>query len=214
LSAAPRSLATYIEGFLRIYNLLAAPITAIGGLAIIIYPFDVSFASKWVGLALAPYLYLHGRDLKRLGYGWMDLFRIFALNIILLPAILGGVLKSVEQAIHGRKIPFARTPKIQQRTAVPVLYLLAPLGLLAWSIYCFLHAVMLDLRGQAFPSLFCASALAYAIFEFVGAGPIIIDLLLALHHQIATVLVQAWRLIGRGIAIAQGGVGPRRKRSV
>jgi hypothetical protein len=150
-----------------------------------------------VSIALIPYLYLHGRDLKRLGYGWMDLFRIFALNIILLPVILVGVLKSVEQAIRGRKIPFARTPKILRRTAVPTLFLLAPLGLLGWSLYCFHQAVALDLRGQAFPSFFCAIALTYAFSEFVGVGAMIFDIAWAIERQVEFAFVSCWRLATR-----------------
>jgi cellulose synthase/poly-beta-1,6-N-acetylglucosamine synthase-like glycosyltransferase len=185
LKAAPRTFTVLVEAFLRIYHLLAAPITAIGGLAILIYPFDVRFASTWVGLAILPYLYLHGRELKRTGYEWFDLFRIFAMNIVLLPVVMGGVLKSLEQIVRGRKLPFARTPKVAYRTATPALYLLAPLALAAWSVRCFYQAVMLDLRGQAFPSLICSLALVYACLLFIGVRPIIIDLAAAASERLS-----------------------------
>ena len=188
-----------MEAFLRTYHLLAAPVTSVAGLAILIYPFDTSYASMWVSLALVPYLYLHGRDLKRLGYGWIDLFRIFALNLILLPVILAGVVKSVEQLIYGRKIPFARTPKIQHRTTVPALYLLAALALTGWSMYSFFHAVMLDQRGQAFPSFFCSVALTYAVLEFVGLWPLTVDIWRSIQRPFASAIGPLWqRLRGPG----------------
>ena len=37
------------------------------------------------------------------------------------------MLKSIEQAITGKKIPFARTPKVKNRTAAPLLYVVVPL---------------------------------------------------------------------------------------
>ena len=193
LRRIPWTASNMMEGFLRVYHLLAAPITGIAGLIIVLYPFDSSLASKWVSLPLAPYLYLHGRDLKRLGYRWIDLFRIFALNIMLLPVVLGGVLKSVEQLVHGRKIPFARTPKIHHRTTAPPLYLLAALAMIAWSVYCFCHAAMLDLRGRAFPSFFFAIALTYAVTEFVGLWHMTIDLAQALWRRIRSAVAAGWR---------------------
>ncbi len=193
LRASRWSPALLLEAFLRIYHLLAAPITGVAGLAILIYPFDTSLASKWVSLALVPYLYLHGRDLKRQGYVWADLFRIFALNIILLPVVLAGVLNSVQQLIYGRKIPFARTPKIEHRTAAPAFYLLAALALNGWNIHTFVQAVKLDLRGQAFPSFFCAIALAYAIMEFIGFWPLVIDIAIAGRNQIAAAAASSLR---------------------
>ena len=200
LRNTPRTAASVMEGFLRFYHLLAAPITGIAGLIIVLYPFDTSLASKWVSLPLAPYLYLHGRDLKSLGYRWIDLFRIFALNIILLPVVLGGVLKSVEQLIYGRKIPFARTPKIHHRTTAPPLYLIAALAMIAWSVYCFVEAAALDLRGRAFPSFFFAIALIYAVTEFVGLWHMTIDLAEAFWNRIVSAATMAWRWTRRAVS--------------
>ncbi len=193
LSAMRKNRRNFVEGFLRVYHLLAAPITGVAGMAIVVYPFDTSYASTWVSMALAPYLYLHIRDLRRLGYEWIDFFRIFALNIILLPVVLGGVFKSIVQMIYGYKIPFARTPKIQSRTVVPMLYLVAPLILTGWSLYCFAEAVIKDQRGQAFPSLFYSLAFGYAFLGFIGVSPIVTDLAQGLRHK----FIAALGLLGR-----------------
>lgn len=38
---------------------------------------------------------------------------------------LAGALKSIQQSVTGRKIPFARTPKVRNRTAAPALYVVS-----------------------------------------------------------------------------------------
>ena len=47
------------------------------------------------------------RDLVRLGYSWADLPRVYALNLLLLPVILAGVVKSVQQIVLGVKTRWA-----------------------------------------------------------------------------------------------------------
>ena len=72
-------------------------------------------------LAALPYFLAMASDLRDCGYQLSDIFRIYGFNLILLPVNLAGVLKSMQQAITGEKIPFARTPKVKDRTAAPAL---------------------------------------------------------------------------------------------
>lgn len=60
-----------------------------------------------------------GSDLRACGHRFSDIFRIYGFNLVLLPVNLAGVLKSIQQAFTGEKIPFARTPKARNRTAAP-----------------------------------------------------------------------------------------------
>jgi cellulose synthase (UDP-forming) len=60
---------------------------------------------------------LYGRDLTQCGYRWTDLARVYALNLLLLPVNLAGVILSLWQILTGRKAAFGRTPKIEGRTA-------------------------------------------------------------------------------------------------
>ena len=76
----------------------------------------------WIPLAATPYFVLYGRDLMQAGYRWTDLFRVYALSLLLIPVNLGGVFRSLQQAITGRKVPFVRTPKVVSRTPAPTLY--------------------------------------------------------------------------------------------
>ena len=43
----------------------------------------------------------------RSGYSWHDVVRVYALNLLLIPVNLGGLLLSLRQAVMGRKPRFA-----------------------------------------------------------------------------------------------------------
>jgi cellulose synthase/poly-beta-1,6-N-acetylglucosamine synthase-like glycosyltransferase len=122
------------EGFLRIHYLISLTATSFAILLLLLVPFEKGLSNIWLPLSLAPYFFLYGRDLVRAGYSWKDLLGIYALNMLLLPVHLGGILRSLQQAITGRKASFGRTPKIRTRTTVPVLYLWATISLLVVSI--------------------------------------------------------------------------------
>jgi cellulose synthase (UDP-forming) len=74
-------------------------------------------------------------DLKRCGYKRTDVLRIYGFNLTLLPVNLAGVVKSLQQAVTGKKIPFARTPKVSNRTATAPMFTLSPLLIIAFSVY-------------------------------------------------------------------------------
>jgi hypothetical protein len=97
------------------------------------HTFEKSIESLWLPTAV-PYFLLYARDLRYSGYGIRDLARVYALNLLLIPANLGGVFKSLQQAITGRRIPFGRTPKVSGRTSAPARYVLAEYALLALMI--------------------------------------------------------------------------------
>jgi cellulose synthase/poly-beta-1,6-N-acetylglucosamine synthase-like glycosyltransferase len=111
-----------LEAFVRIHYLVSPTIWSAAALAFLIYPFNSLVSAIWVPLIAAPYFYLYGRDLVRVGYEWNDLWRVYALNLLLIPVVLAGVLASLSQAITGRKASFGRTPKIEERTAIPAPY--------------------------------------------------------------------------------------------
>src|SRR5207245_4758854 len=106
--------------------------------------------------------------LARTGYRYADLLRVYALNLMLIPVNLGGVLKSLEQALTRRKTPFGRTPKVSGRTAAPALYVLAEYGLLGWWLVGATTDVMHGHYAHLAFALTNAGFLAYAIFRFIG----------------------------------------------
>ena len=78
-------------------------------------------------------------------------FKVYALNLLLIPVNIAGVLKSIQQGITGGKIPFGRTPKVNDRTRSERKYIffeyLILLGIIAsaahssykheWLYFCF-----------------------------------------------------------------------------
>lgn len=173
------------EGLLRTHYLISIAAVNIGLLLMLAFPFGESIESVLLPLSALPYFWLYGRDLLLCGYRRSDLFKIYALNLLLIPVNLGGVLKSVQQAYTGKKIPFGRTPKVQGRTAVPPLYIVAGYALFAqWSLSAafnfhegyYTHAVFATLN---------AAVLLYAIRTFIGYRESWEDLRASWAHQSA-----------------------------
>lgn len=120
------------EGLLRVHYLTSLAVVSLGMLVLLAFPFEGAMRSLWLPLVAIPYFWINGRDLVMNGYRWIDLPRVYALNLLLIPINLGGVAKSLHQAVTGRNTPFGRTPKITGRTAAPRLYVAATIGILAY----------------------------------------------------------------------------------
>jgi hypothetical protein len=78
----------------------------------------------WFLLTALLYYTLYTRDLFSCGYSWIDLPRVYALNLLLVPISVNGVINSIRQWWTGRKPIFQRTPKIRERTAMPPAYVI------------------------------------------------------------------------------------------
>jgi len=156
------------EALMRIHYLTSIATVNFGLLFLIAYPLDAGNISLLLPLACLPYFYLYGRDLILIGYRPLDLLRVYALNLMLLPVNLGGIMKSLQQMIYKYKIPFGRTPKIHGRTGVPVLYLAAIYGLLLLCISAFTR----DILDAKYPhAAFCminAMFFSYVVIRFIG----------------------------------------------
>jgi cellulose synthase (UDP-forming) len=176
LFSGPRSRQKLAEGFCRVHYLTSIAGINLASLLLLFGPFSRNTDIAWLALCGIPYIYAYARDLVLCGYRWSDFPRVWALNLLLLPVHLGGVLKSVQQAVTGRKTPFARTPKIAGRTAAPALYVLATYAFVLASL------IMLGIRvsdGAWFSAGFalaCAAGNAYALVRFIGWRESFIDL--------------------------------------
>ncbi len=123
------------EGFNRIYYLTSLSGVNLGLLLILLYPFEPEIRSiVYLSVLFLITYFLYGTDLVRSGYRVTDLFRIYALNLMLIPINLGGIFKSLHQAWTGQKTPFKRTPKVMGRTPAPALYIAAEFAILLFSI--------------------------------------------------------------------------------
>lgn len=156
------------EALLRTHYLISIAAVNIGLLLMLAFPFGKSIESVLLPLSALPYFWLYGRDLLLCGYRRADLFNIYALNLLLIPVNLGGVLKSVQQGITGKKIPFGRTPKVQGRTAAAPLYVIAGYALFAQWLLGAMFNFHEGYYAHAIFATLNASVLLYAIRTFIG----------------------------------------------
>ena len=157
-----------IEGFLRLNYLGSITWATFGLMLLLAYPFDDRLLSPLVVVAAVPYFLTQASDLKRCGYRRTDVLRIYGFNILLLPVNLAGVLKSIVQAVTGRKTPFVRTPKVRSRTTSPVSMVVVPYVLVALSAMVAIRDIGNgDYAHAAFAAL-NALLCGYAIVAFVG----------------------------------------------
>jgi hypothetical protein len=131
-------------------------------------------------LAALPYFISQAADLRYSGYKATDIFRIYGFNLILLPVNLAGVLKSIQQSLTGKKIPFARTPKVKNRTASPLLYVIAPLAIVGFSLFTLWRDVNAHNWGNAAFAAFNASLAIWAIVAYIGIWNTIVDIWLGM----------------------------------
>ena len=163
---------------LRVNYMASIAWSSVGLIFLLAYPYDGRLLSPLVLLAALPYFIAMGNDLKYCGYKWTDVFRIYGFNLILLPVNLAGVLKSLQQALNGKKIPFARTPKIKDRTGVQATYVIIPLLIVAFSIFTVWRNVAVPVPnwGNAIFAAFNAFAASWAIIAYIGIWNSIVDI--------------------------------------
>jgi hypothetical protein len=106
--------------------------------------------------------------------------RIYGLNLILLPVNLAGIVKSVQQGITGRRIPFARTPKVANRTATPFLFAASPFLIIGYSILTVWRDVEQEYWVNAAFAVFNAATASYALVALMGIRHALVDIWLGI----------------------------------
>jgi cellulose synthase (UDP-forming) len=159
---------TVAEAALRLHYLMSLAASNIALLILLAWGFDARLASLWLPLTAVPYYGLYAVDLRRAGYRCRDVLGVYALNLLLIPVSLGGVLRSLGQAFTGQRSAFGRTPKVTGRTATPAGYVASEITLLA----AWLFGAGMDLYfGRRLNAAFGAvnaTFLLYALWRFVG----------------------------------------------
>jgi hypothetical protein len=153
---------------MRAHYLVSPAVGSGGVLLLLLWPFGDAAWTIALPFTALPYYFLYGRDLVRTGYGWADLPRVYALNLLLIPVNLGGVLKSLQQAWTGRKTPFGRTPKVCDRTALPLVYLVAEYAIAGTTLFGCAADAASARYGHALFALANALFFVYGLARFVG----------------------------------------------
>ncbi|HRI76367.1 MAG TPA: glycosyltransferase family 2 protein [Alphaproteobacteria bacterium] len=173
---APKNLRLLKELFMR-FNYLAMTTLSVAVMYLFaFYSFSPRLSTPLLIYANIPLLFLYARDLKVCGYRYTDVFRVVSLNLMLLPIITAGVLKQLQQIITGRKVPFARTPKVKNRTGAPALYYMMELGMIG---YCIYMAATNALDAEWTPVAYAGinlTLLLYAMFRYIGVRNMLQDL--------------------------------------
>jgi hypothetical protein len=168
MASSPQKIRRIPEMLFRWHYLVSPTTVNLGMLLLLCIPFRDAVPSLLLIVAAAPYYVLYGRDLVAADYGWGDVLRIYALNLLLIPVNLAGVAHSLKQAFTGQVAAFARTPKIKGRTSSPRAYLIAVAVIIVFSCL----AAISDLEaGKYVFSLFGfsnAGLYVYAMIRFVG----------------------------------------------
>lgn len=145
---------------------------------ILFYPYDGRLLSPLVVGAALPYFLAMASDLRLCGHRASDVFRIYGFNLVLLPVNLAGVLKSIQQAFTGEKIPFARTPKVRNRTAAPGLHVLVPYLIVIYSLITVWRSYQHENWGNLAFAAFNAVLAAWAIRAYIGVGNSLVDMVM------------------------------------
>lgn len=168
------------EVLLRLNYMASIAWATFGLVFLLAYPYDGRLLSPLVLLAALPYFLAMASDLKYCGYNYTDIFRIYGFNLILLPVNLAGVLKSLQQALTSKKIPFARTPKVKDRTAAALPYVLSPIFIVVFSLFTVWRNIEGQNWGNAAFAGFNALAASWAIVAYIGVWNLFVDLWLGL----------------------------------
>jgi cellulose synthase/poly-beta-1,6-N-acetylglucosamine synthase-like glycosyltransferase len=167
---------TLAEAAMRVHYLISLGPMSLALLALPFCAFAGPSARALPLLALA-YVAMYLRDLVRSGYCWHDVVRVYALNLLLIPVNLGGLLLSLRQTATGRKPRFLRTPKVDERTAAPGIAVVAELAMLSFWVLFAVHLILDGRVAQAMLVLLHVGLLAYAITRYIGWRAAITDLL-------------------------------------
>ena len=168
------------EALLRLNYLASISWSTVGLIILLAYPYQQRLLSRFVLVAAVPYFMAMASDLRRCGYKRVDVLRVYGFNLLLLPVNLAGTLKSISQAITATKSPFARTPKVRERTTAPLSFVLIPYLLVVFSALTLVRDIRHNRWAHAVYAGANATLAFYAIVAFIGIRHSIVDLVLNL----------------------------------
>ncbi|HEV7206090.1 MAG TPA: glycosyltransferase family 2 protein [Jatrophihabitans sp.] len=172
------------QTLLRVNYMASTCWSSVGLLFLLAYPFNSKLLSPLVVLAALPYFLAMASDLHRCGYKRTDVLRIYGFNLILLPVNLAGVAKSLQQAVTGKKIPFARTPKVRNRTATPLLFAISPFLIIGYSIITVVRDYHAHNWGNAAFAAVNALGATYAVLAFMGGRNVLVDIAFGVQERL------------------------------
>jgi len=169
-----------VEILLRLNYMASIAWSNFGLVFLLAYPYDGRLLSPLVLLAATPYFMAMASDLKYSRYHYSDIFRIYGFNLILLPVNLAGVFKSIQQALTAKKIPFARTPKVKNRTSASIPFVVSPLLIIGFSLFTLWRNIDSQNWGNAAFAGFNAITASWAVIYYIGLKNLLVDIWLGI----------------------------------
>ena len=179
---APRGSFRPVGFVLRLHYLLSPMIGNISLFFLLINSHPNLPVLCWMAVTVLPYFLLYGLDLRRLGYRFVDLIAVSALNLLLLPVAFSGIAESLVQLATGRKTIFVRTPKVEGRTAVPLIYILFYAVLIANMVRCACESLSFEHGWVMISPALNAVLLLYGVLRFIGFRNAVKDCALAFRR--------------------------------
>jgi cellulose synthase/poly-beta-1,6-N-acetylglucosamine synthase-like glycosyltransferase/chitodextrinase len=165
----------FAELFLRCNYMGSICWSSLSLLVLVAFPFNTSLISPLLAFVALPYFLAMASDLRYCGYKRLDVLRIYGFNLVLLPVNLAGTLSSVMQAITASKAPFARTPKVRDRTVVPPFFVVAPYLVIALAGFTFYFAYRYGRVGNMAYAALNVVLACYALKAFIGLRNSMVD---------------------------------------
>jgi cellulose synthase (UDP-forming) len=166
----------FLQSAMRAHYLVSIALVNVALVALLAFPLPDGVISPFLPLTAAPYYLLYARDLRLVGYRVRDVVGVYALNLLLIPVNLGGVLASVLQGLRRTKTPFLRTPKVLDRTAAPAAYLALEVALAVWWVVGGAFSLAQGRLVHGAFSLVHALVLIGAVTVFIGTRALAEDI--------------------------------------
>ena len=163
------------ELFLRCNYMASICWSSVSLLVLVAFPFNAALISPLLALVALPYFLAMASDLRYCGYKRLDVLRIYGFNLVLLPVNLAGTLLSIMQGITASKAPFARTPKVRDRTVVPPFFVVAPYLVIALAGFTFYFAYRYGRVGNMAYAALNVVLACYAVKAFIGLRNSVVD---------------------------------------
>ena len=163
------------ELFLRLNYMASISWSSVSLLVLLAFPIRATLISPLLAAVALPYFMAMSSDLRACGYKRLDVLRAYGLALILLPVNLSGTVSSIVQGLTASKAPFARTPKVRNRTVVPPFFVAAPYVLVLMAGLSSYLAYRQDRIGDLAYAAFNAALACYAIKAFIGLRNTVVD---------------------------------------
>jgi len=191
ITKAPKSLLLFKEFLMRFNYLAGTTLSCAVILLLSLYRFGDNLDTMWIMLSALPPTLLYIRTLVVSGHKAFDVFRVFAINLMLMPVLFGGVFKQFQQMLTGKKIPFGRTPKVTGRTAAPAIYCLVEVVMTVGFCSVLFNDVLQHNWFHALFTAFNSAFMLYALVSFMGIDETCQDMFAGLVHSWETFSARA-----------------------